>query len=197
MPELVKHTVTTAELLRGDVTTYGEVVVVDRKIKWATVTFADGSTERVPVDEEWTIDRLERTADEKAAERLRFTLEWLDREQRGAVDALDAAREKTARSLLAGEEQTHWTLLDVIVAQERFKLWEEFRRGAAYQVNRPEDEQLTLLEVLRELRADVAERLLERTSFLSRSTSVVSNVVEDAQREVQARWLRDTRYGDR
>lgn len=198
MPALVSHTVTTAALQLGDVTTSGTVADVDRKVKWATVTFESGASERVLLEDEWTVSRLEPTAEEKAASRLDARLRWLDRAQQAAAVTVAKARRDAIARLQRGELQDHWRLLDVAEAEEYEALWERFRRAAAYQGTRPEDEQLTLLEVLREVRAGVTERLVSSgPRRLSRSTSAVANLFEDMQADVAVAWLRDTSYADR
>lgn len=212
MPEQFTTTVTTAQLKKGDVTADGTVVNVDSKVKYATV-YIDKLMRpvRTTVDAEWTVTRERPTAEEQETAKRAFMLRRLDMAERGVVEDLRAAQEKVIKELQADAQIGHWRLSDLLEAQARHAVWARVTHVARIQADRAvsfdestgtwtvsetytdqhdgEQPVLDRLAVHAYVVDKVREELLQWTTFTSRSTAVLSNAIEDYEREAKAKFV--------
>jgi hypothetical protein len=195
MPELQQMTGTATDLRKDDVTTYGKVINVDAKVKWATITFQGqaGPYElRRLKDEQIAFSREVPTDEEKLAEITRRTLLLLDVKEAQARSSLRAARERMIKGLEAGERADYWHWMDVPQYQAVVDLWDAVAH--VHRVHAQGDEPLTRVEAFRRVRDNRHDSALSYYSALSRSTSVVSNLFDDLKIEALSTWERELEW---
>lgn len=219
MPVTVTHTVRATDVRKGDVMTRadgGTVTEVDRKLKFVYLTTGT-KIHRIPIDATVEVQRSEKTQEEKDADMRHYKLRMLDRAEVGAVEDLRAAQEKIAKDLAQGHPLGYSRLGDLLEAQANHAVWArvahvsklhaewavEFDAETSTwtikdtytgRVDNDELPLLTRLEVLDKVRDAVRQELLEFASYTSRSTSVISNAVEDYEREAKARFVAGRLY---
>lgn len=182
MPELKQMTGKVTDLKAGDKTTYGKVLGVNAKVKWAVVTFegAAGAYEhRLAMGDDFTFSREVPTAEEQAAKRLQMTLATLDMKERQARQNLDHYRQKMIEDMQAGDRASHWTWMDVPQAQAIVELWDAIAH--VHRVNAQGETPMARVEAVRYVLDERAKRALEYYRPLSRSTSAVANMFEDIE----------------
>lgn len=196
----------------------GEVAKIDRRIKRADVTLTSGEViKHLDLEGTLIVERLVKTQEEKDAEMRRYKLRMLDRAEVGAVEDLHQAQEKIAKDLAQGHPLGYSRLGDLLEAQANHAVWarvahvsklhaewsvefdsetESWTIKDTYtgRVDNDELPLLTRLEVLDKVRDAVRQELLEFASYTSRSTSVISNAVEDYEREAKAKFVAGRLY---
>jgi hypothetical protein len=184
----VTSTVTTAELRVGDRTGAGKVLEIDRKQVWALVHIADmPKPVRVKMDATWSVTRTEKTEEEKAAERTKFTEMILKNNRSQAFAALETAREKAIADINSeyGIDYSHTQ--DLLEAQALVKIWQRVDHIIKIR-DEHHDEQLTLAEGVELAKKGIRESL-EMFTAANVSTNAVSNVFKAVEHDVQVKFL--------
>jgi hypothetical protein len=187
MPEQFATTVKTAELRKGDSTGAGIVTSTDVKTKWTTVYFENGHKVRIENDGEWAVTRSQPTQAEKDATRRDFEIYQLRRNREASRKHVADAKAKMVTYLDSDYSVDHWTVENLLSAQATEELWlgvdqilkyHFFVRG------------YTIVEAVEAQRARCRESLLN-VRPTSRSTSVISNAVDDVKLEAKAAFIRN------
>jgi hypothetical protein len=168
-------------------------------------------------DATFIVERIVKTAEEKAAELREAQLWSLDRAERGAEEDLQNIQEKLGNELLNGNVASYSRLDDLLSAQARYAVWSRVTHVARVQalravsfdaesgtwsvrddaeVSAENDDHaaLTRWESYEYMVQKTRDELLEWSQFTSRSTSVMSNAVEDYEREAKARFASRRSY---
>lgn len=200
MPHTVKHTITAAQVRKGDLLSTADpdmvVTAIDRKVSWTTLTLADGSRPmRVRVDDEIVVFRVEPTDDEKAAQKHDYMIHQMR-------DVLMTMLKKSPSAVLTelitkygdNVELLTWSNLpDVLKAQARYKHAVEIRatihhlgdqRGRLIDINEPKDVLNVDADILFDAFAWWMNKVARTDEYgphdpFSRSTNVISNLLED------------------
>lgn len=203
MPIATTITVTTAELRKGDSIVsgptrtlhFGIVQAVSLRAKRATVTVRDANTHedrKGDCDRTATfiIEREVETEEERQAEMDEFLSMSLRKSRESAKAALEAAQDKMAKALPTGRV-SHWEIQTLVEAQAMEELWDRVDT-IEERVTEGTIEPLSYVEIVEKVRERCREDLLSFRAS-SRSTSTMSNAVEDAQMEAKrqflSRWL--------
>lgn len=221
MPIKTYPMVTVSQLRVGDkVTTWhtpqprqaGEVARIDKRVKRADVTLTSGDVvKNLELTGTAIVERMIRTDEEKAAERHEALLWAIDRAEKDAAEDLVEQQQKVAALLTAGERFDHWRLESLLKAQATAAIWAKVAHVHLVHAQRTSEdiEQLiknwgddekthgpiTRLEAMELVVEKTKEWLIEQSSFLSRSTSVMSNLIDDVERQAAADFLRHHSYG--
>lgn len=209
MPQTVRKERKVRTLKSGDkvvvINAVGDVLIVetaDHKVKWSTVVYTDGSKVRVEGDEMVIVESEEPTAEERAEERKEARIWGIERSITQAADSLAEAREKMIAEI-DSPYTSHWAYEAFIAAKEADILWRrvahvwelaqqpEHKDRAIEQGEKPFE---TIIDAYDYVKRDVMKKVLEYFDPTSRSTSTVSNVIEDVQRGVQLKFARDDRW---
>jgi hypothetical protein len=212
MPELVNLLVPVSSLAKGDTTDWGTVDKIDRKVKWSYVTMVEtGQTKRLESDAAVRVLRLQPTQAEKDAQLLDAKLQMVDRRERGVQEQLADVQAKAASELAKGWHLGYSRLDDLLQAQADAAVWDKITHVSQVQATRAvsfdsetgtwsvrDDAEvaaendgspaLTRLQVVEYIQDKVRTELVERARFTSRSTSLASNLLEDYEREAQAKF---------
>jgi response regulator RpfG family c-di-GMP phosphodiesterase len=185
----VTSTVTTAELKVGDRTGAGKVLEIDRKQVWALVHIADVPKPiRVKMDATWTVTRTEKTEEEIAAERAEITEMIARNARKSSAAAFVAAREKMIKTLSTPSFMlSHWDFSALAETQATEELWTRVDM-IEQRVTAGLIDPLTFVEIVEKVRERCREDLLNFRAS-SRSTSTMSNAVEDAQLEAKRQFI--------
>lgn len=217
----VKHNVVTSNLRKGDIVVgapkfdlhvtdddYSQALVVDsvaRKIEWATVSFSNAtSTLRRRVADEWVVVRTELTDEEKAAKERAHSITWLTNAlsellARNPVDVTNTIVEHNAEfAVKRGGLFDYGDLGKILEAQSLYKVAVHVQ--SLIDFSRKQRPDATDDEVLVDGWArwfyDVTDRRSDRShnNPLSRSTAVLSNLIEDMDMWALAKVLDDWKW---
>lgn len=204
MPELKAFPdVKVRDLKVGDMTTYGKVLDKDVKVKWAIVTFqgqAGPYTERLLADDALGCSREVATEAEQAAKLLAHMLVSLDHKEAQARRTLEHARESMIKALQAGERANHWSWMDVPLAEATVELWDAVTHVHQVHAMKAVFEggegvwAITRVEAVKLVLEERSKKALSYYRGLSRSTSVISNLFEDIEREALSAWARELEW---
>lgn len=216
MPQLVAHTVNASQVSKGDLIreadANGPVTKIDKKQKFAYIYVGDDTRPfRIAMDSPVRIERSEATEAEKEETLRQYRLHALDRAERSAVEDLKIAQDKLRGDMDKGYKIDYSRLDDLLRAQAQHEVWSRVTHLAKIQAERavafghesgtwmvrsdaevaaeqdgtPPMDRLAVAEYMV---TKITEELLQWTQFTSRSTSVMSNAVEDYSREAKARF---------
>lgn len=203
MPVLTPQLDSPANMRKGDKTTYGEVINVKPKIKWVTVTFqgqAGPYEQDLLKDSVFEFSRLQETDEERAAKQLERTLLSLDYKENNARLALVAAQDKMVKEMTLRTRASHWTWMDVPMAEARVELWNavaHVHRVHAERAVFEGGEGVRAISRVEAVRLVVEERTRQALSYYratSRSTSVTSNLFDDIKIEALSDWRRELEW---
>lgn len=173
----------------------------DPKQKW-TIIVTDLGKHRREVDETVKIKREEATPEEIAETRKQARIWGIERSITQAAETLATAREKMIAELDA-PYTSHWAYESFIAAKESNALWQRVAHvwelaqqpeHAARAIEQGEKPFETIIDAYDYIKREIMRKVLEFFDPTSRSTSTVSNVIEDIQRGVQLKFARDDRY---
>lgn len=217
MPELVLHTVNAQAIsfqdeLAVSPTLFATVDAVHVATKYVYVTVPTSAKPlRFALEDQVTVRRSQPTEAEKAAQRLEYQLQAIDRAEQSAQAGLAEAQAKMISDLQQNYVITYSRSGDLFMAQAVAALWHRVTRTAqsaashavdfdeatgtwsvkdAYDDGSPV---FTRLDALNDVREEVKTELLEYASYTSRSTSQLSNAIENYEREAKAKFI--TRRG--
>jgi hypothetical protein len=214
MPELVTLDVPATSLAKGDrIPNLGTVESTTCKVKYVHVKL-EGVTRptQLEMDQPVTVRRSQPTEAEKAAQRLDFQLHALDRAEQGAAIELAKAQAKVRDYLDKDFQLGYSETGDLFYAQANARLWyrvtQTARSAAQHAVEFDEttgtwsvldayaDGQpiFSRLDAFEDVRKEVTTEVLEYASHTSRSTSVLSNAIENYEREAKARFVTKRGY---
>ncbi len=214
MPELVTLTVPATSLYAGDrIANVGTVESTNRKVKYVHVKL-EGVTRPVQyeVDQQVTVRRSQPTEAEQAAQRLEYQLRALDRAEQAAQVDLAEAQEKMISDLQNVYKIDYSRSGDLFMAQAVAALWARVTRtseiGARHAVDFDAEAGtwsvrdayddgtpvFTRLDALEDVRKEVTTEVLEYASHTSRSTSVLSNAIENYEREAKSKFVTRRAY---
>jgi hypothetical protein len=189
--EVNKYTVKMTEVRRADVVNGRVVDRVKSGPKWTELLDADGKRiARIESEFETYIERAEETGESRDARNRAYANRGIQRKLNDPATAVADAVAKIAEASAKGHEIGYNLLADLISAQAKAKVWASFRSAV---LAAPDG--LDLTEVRDAFRARLTDHLVGAVSGsqtgLSRSTSVVSNVLDDADRAAIADFIRD------
>jgi hypothetical protein len=222
MPELRTIPVAASQVKQGDIIQVGlfDATVTEVNVKTVYTYIKTDKSERPSrVESVSTVNvaRSFKTDAEKAAELREAQLWSLDRAERGAEEDLQNIQEKLGNELLNGNVASYSRLDDLLSAQARYAVWSRVTHVARVQalravsfdaesgtwsvrddaeVSAENDDHaaLTRWESYEYMVQKTRDELLEWSQFTSRSTSVMSNAVEDYEREAKARFASRRSY---
>jgi hypothetical protein len=214
MPMTVEKKITTSGLKKGDVVgvssngspnhlTFVPLDRVEGKVKWYHVYLENGQHFRVERDALWTVKREEKTEEEKLADQRRYDVLTLS----SALDGLTGDPTEKFITALQSNYEKGWlpaNYSDVGNFLERQALWligrdielsiEQLRNNDdapdAWKID--EDEQL--LTGWAYWYFEETRRTVYPTSPLNRSTSQMSNLLDDLKEWARAKVLDDLKY---
>jgi hypothetical protein len=207
MPQLVTKSRTVRSLAPGAEVVFGDEVrvveTVDHKVKWSTITYKDGLGKiRVEGDSTVMVQAMEMTEEEREAALLRRRIEGIEAMIEQAPMSVAAAKDKLMAEI-DSPWTSHWAYESFIAAKESARLWAEVAKvwelaqqpeHEAKAIEAGEEPFETIIDAKAYIVRKYRGRLLENFTPTSRSTSVVSNAIEDIQREVQIKFVRDDRW---
>lgn len=217
MPHLVKRDVKAQEIYKGDQLDAPELpgvprIVEDRnwKTKWVYLTYKGQDRQhRFAVDSVVTVWRSEPTDEEKRARNIERAALSIRGKADDAFGRQHAYRAKLAERLTSNYRPADYndvsTLIEVDAAAW---LWRGFvnrvRHDCEIDKDRERDdldvlndvENVDLVETARGFRQYYVDQFIEGETGrgLSRSTSVISNAIEDAERQALGRFMRDLHW---
>ena len=180
----VKHETTANSVRRLDEmeTPKGRRIVseVDMKVKWVYFTFSDGTKAEMRLNDPVTVYRFEKTEEEKKADTLDYVLRNLrERLSKGLRDrASDLVLTALERKQEKGYDLFTWSSLpDMLRAEADQRLFRQIDHARATMVERGVSEDDALIAAFYRLDEYAARRYMQDP--LSRSTSTLSNLLED------------------
>lgn len=184
----VSHTETASQLMKGDVLVAGAsklglVESVDKKDKWMTVHFDNGTHARIEKAAVVTYTRLQKTEEELAAEKFEYSVKILSEQlSKGLLmTGVGILENAILRHKEHGTQLLSYSNLgDVLKAQAQWTIYKEIESQRDYLVTEgfTEDESL-LAAYFFVLIARPAHRSGYPTNPLSRSSSVLDNIISD------------------
>ena len=183
------------DIVRAGLPTLGIVASIDRKVKWVVVTYESGHRTRALVDATVTYDRNEKDEAEIAIDRYEFSMMRLRRDfEDGFVDkAVDQVRTALARHEDSGYDMfTYSNLDDILIAQARFNAYRRIDHVRSSLEERGLDADTALAAAYKSVLDE--DRNGYPQNPLNRSTSVLSNLLEDVKKYVVADIRKDLRW---
>lgn len=171
------YTIAAQAVRKGDrLLGFGIVADKAEKIAWVTFTNEEGATKRYRVEEEVTVERTEKTEEEKAAEVLVWQLRLAEKARTDAYSTHAEQAERIAKSASAATV-SYSDLGNYLEAQATLKVWAAIDHMAGLE----QHANLNLLQVVELFVTYSKERAAQRggTNPLSRSTSQLSNLLDD------------------
>lgn len=193
MPQTVEYTVPVRQIVVGDEVQFpgarhGEIVAdTDIKTKWATIS-TDYGSHRIEADTEVKVFRIEDTPEEVAAKKRAFVISSITRSIESAPGNVAAAKEKLLAELdyYGGYHGRRYE--NFVAAQKEHQIWTQVEKTAEFMAT---NESGDLVDALRNVADELRGRLLDGLEGgASRSTSVMTNTINDIERGVTAVWLR-------
>ncbi len=133
----------------------------------------------------YTVSRKVPTAEEAAAAHREYTLNYVTERIQTVRDALHETRQKMFDEMNVKDPSWHGRIWE---AYARLQIEEELWHSVeVVAFNRTTD----LLDATEIVRVDTAAKFIRRQNFYSRSTSPLSNLVDQLRADVTAQWLRD------
>lgn len=200
MPEVTKVNVIVGQ--RGsDLRLNDEVMLMNgrtgyiRKLKegreYVTITLDDGNTGRLRIGSSQVVNRKVATKEEKVADEVNtFNAEW-DKDYKQAEKVVNSLRATINKRWAAGGTTDYSDLQQLLTAEAEWKVW----CHAVLSIEWMESKDKSVPKVrftaamLEQERSQVANQYA--SSPLSRSTSVISNIMEDVDKFAKQNWLRD------
>lgn len=190
------YTVRISAVRKGDnVVNSGLVAGTKNGPAWTVLTFEDTAVKplRLRNDEMVTVARLEKTEEEKAAEMVEMKILMANNARTSAYAALEKATAKLSEN--AANAAVNYSVLEqFLLAQASAKVWHKIDDMVGF----PQNLNLSLDEVVDKFVTIAKARMFESHygSALSRSTSVVSNLLDDVDRDALMKFFqfRDARW---
>lgn len=209
MPTLTTLDVKAVDLRHDDVIvcdgdrTFGPVVGIGTKTKYVYLTAQDGHVARRALDATVTVQRKVDTEEEKAAQAREHAIRRLTQQMTTVLDRHAELTEATAKELVE-HGLDHWDIEKLVAGQAEYRIWSEVKANLALIARRTQEAQkagevyeyahVTIYDVAHDLVEEFTDRLLS-VNPTSRSTSTMSNAVDDVTFAVKAKFVRDfTRY---
>lgn len=194
MPYMAEQKTKARNITMGDLVLVSEVglgfatatsVIV--KTKYVYVKYEDIDMEgRYGVDDDVVIARPKSTRAEVEDAANTYAARWARTAIEEADMLLDEAKQKLLNDLVYRPDYHRHSYVEYVDAQVRRNIWTDVAKLA--KVN-----DMGLVEAMRLIMDELTEELTN-DRHESRSTSGLSNAVEDVERDVKARWLRQTKF---
>jgi uncharacterized protein YijF (DUF1287 family) len=166
---------------------FAKVTSVTTKTKYVYVKYEDADMEgRYGVDEDVIISRPKATRAEAEDAANRYAARWAETAIEEADRLLDEAKQKLLSDLAYRPDYHRHSYAEYVDAQVRRNIWMDIAKLAKV-------DNMGLVEAMRRIMENLTDELTN-DRHESRSTSVLSNAVEDVERDVKAQWLRRAKF---
>lgn len=164
------------------------VAAVDHKVKWSTLTYQDGSYERILSDSELPVQHSELTEEEaKEAEHRRAT-EWITSRIDEAPQVVEARKAQLIEQLSTKSVGWHAaTWANYAASQVEAAIWERVAKVA-------ENRQVDLVEAVRLVEADISKKIIRDLSPVHTSTSAISTFASAIELQATVEWVRELEW---
>lgn len=195
MPTINTYDVPATELMSGDQFAWNGTVhtatEMSTKSKYVHVTVEGGRVLRIELDAQLHVSRVEKTNEEKAAEKLAMQTKILEHHMASADAPVDEARDALAGNLVYRPQMHCTDYARLVDAQTVQSIWAVIRRSLGQA--RDDGETITIVDAVREMIDDITDELI-RTQHASRSTSTLCNAVDDLVCDAKIEWVCNVRY---
>lgn len=210
MPEQYISEIRGSSLSKGDVVIMGEdigthevvktapLVTLERKQKYVHVVDADGTPGKFGMDNMLKVERTRMTKEEAAARLRAETVRMLVNGLRMAEGEYKAATEDYVGKLQSKFYTDHWDVERFLSAQALVKIWRELAEIVKFRIEDDKFKGDTVEAVVRDAAQALVSRMihdhLRDYRGVSRSTSVVSNTVDDIESSVKMHFIDGLRW---
>jgi hypothetical protein len=176
-----------SEIKVGDVYKDQEISEVKVGRKWVYLT-GETKTFELYLGDQVAIQRWVKTDEAKEREALRSREEWIIRQIAGWKPATPKAMESINETVAKNQVFSSFQMADLIAAQANDKVWARYIHAVNYMV---EKEEMTFSAAHDKFVAELTKTVLSAAASGSfRSSSVVSNVMDEADVIAMASFLR-------
>jgi hypothetical protein len=184
--ESTMETVPSEKIKKGDIYRGEEVQSVSVGRKWVTLSTDKSREILVAKDESTTVIREQLTQEAQAVQRDQWEDEWTERNVKQRLEQFDKARDDFNTSIEKHGNFDSFSLETLIKAQAKADISKQITRKV-------DKEGIGYKQATQDLQTQYKERIAnyEINSGLSRSTSLTSNLLEDAKTEATLNFIRD------
>lgn len=194
MPELKTIEIFADHIMKGDIVLMGEdeiptspIKTISRKTKYVWIDGEDGTKGRLSGGDTIKVRRSFQTDQEKAADMREATIDYLTTKINGYDVWFENAKKEYCEKIMRGFE-VHWHDTESFYAsQARYEIWRSV-------VNVMNGRKVDVRAATQLVADDILYHFMRDYRATSRSTSVVSNAMEDVRRGEEVKFIEDLRW---